>query len=219
MKMDSSRMDYLKAIFACFEKDGFATNKTLTDRLNVSPSSVTEMVKKLLTSGDVILDKKNIYLSEKGLEEVKKILTKHRLWEYFLVERLGYSWQEVHEEADVLEHATSDLLKDRLNAYLNHPKHCPHGSEIFQNHTDEDYLRRLDTLNKGDSGYIHRVSDDRGLLSYLEGKGIALNQEIFVKHIDPYDGSYVIEVEGKEVVLALLAAQKIRVMMKGERAE
>lgn len=219
MKMDSSRMDYLKAIFACFEKDGFATNKTLTDRLNVSPSSVTEMVKKLLTSGDVILDKKNIYLSEKGLEEVKKILTKHRLWEYFLVERLGYSWQEVHEEADVLEHATSDLLKDRLNAYLNHPKHCPHGSEIFQNHADEDYLRRLDTLNKGDSGYIHRVSDDRGLLSYLESRGIALNQEIFVKHIDPYDGSYVIEVEGKEVVLALLAAQKIRVMMKGERAE
>lgn len=219
MKMDSSRMDYLKAIFACFEKDGFATNKTLTDRLNVSPSSVTEMVKKLLTSGDVILDKKNIYLSEKGLEEVKKILTKHRLWEYFLVERLGYSWQEVHEEADVLEHATSDLLKDRLNAYLNNPKHCPHGSEIFQNHTDEDYLRRLDTLNKGDSGYIHRVSDDRGLLSYLESRGIALNQEIFVKHIDPYDGSYVIEVEGKEVVLALLAAQKIRVMMKGEGAE
>ena len=115
IKIDTSRADYLKAIYSCMEKEGSASNKRITDLLEVSPSSVTEMIRRLVEAGDVYLDKKEIYLTEQGMVEVKEILTKHRLWEIFLVRYLNYSWYEVHEEADALEHATSDRLKDRLN--------------------------------------------------------------------------------------------------------
>ena len=214
IKIDTSKMDYLKAIYACMENEGYAVNKTLTDRLSVSPASVTEMIKKLVELGDVYLEKKCIYLSKQGMEEVKKILTKHRLWEIFLVEYMGYSWHEVHEEADALEHATSDRLKDSLNAFLNKPKHCPHGSEIFENHTHQDKLRRMDSLVAGDVAYIHRVVDDKALLEYLEIRGLKLNQEIKVLSVDSYDGSLSIESEGREVNVAAIAASKIMLMMQ-----
>ena len=84
IKIDTSRADYLKAIYSCMEKEGSASNKRLTDLLEVSPSSVTEMIRRLVEAGDVYLDKKEIYLTEQGMVEVKEILTKHRLWEIFL---------------------------------------------------------------------------------------------------------------------------------------
>jgi len=164
IKIDTSRADYLKAIYSCMEKEGSASNKRITDLLEVSPSSVTEMIRRLVEAGDVYLDKKEIYLTEQGMVEVKEILTKHRLWEIFLVRYLNYSWYEVHEEADALEHATSDRLKDRLNELLNHPEHCPHGSEIFENHKYKDMLRLLSDLKPGDETSVHRVADDKELL-------------------------------------------------------
>lgn len=212
LKKDISRMDYLKAIYNCMEADGYAGNKKLAESLAVSSASVTEMVKKLVNLGDVYLEKKNIYLSSKGIEEVKKIFTKHRLWEIFLVEQLGYSWNDVHEEADMLEHATSDKLKDRLNEFLNRPEHCPHGSEVFENHKGEDNLVRLDNLVEGDAAYIHKVVDEKKLLEYLEQKNIRLNQKISVKKVDKYDGSLLLETDKGEVIIALIAAKQIMVM-------
>ncbi len=122
-KNDTSRDEYIKAIYKLTELYGSATNKKLADHLKVSAPSVTEMVKRLIDADDVYADKKAIYLTEKGIEDARKLLTKHRLWEIFLVEYLGYSWQDVHADADKLEHATSVRLKDRLNDFLNHPKH------------------------------------------------------------------------------------------------
>lgn len=184
------------------EKEGSASNKRITDLLEVSPSSVTEMIKRLVEAGDVYLDKKEIYLTEQGMVEVKEILTKHRLWEIFLVRYLNYSWYEVHEEADALEHATSDRLKDRLNELLNHPEHCPHGSEIFENHKYKDKLRLLSDLKPGDETSVHRVADDKELLEYLEKKHIGIDKKIMVLGIDEYDGSMTVWCDEEEVVLA-----------------
>lgn len=212
IKIDTSRADYLKAIFSCMEKEGNASNKRLTDLLEVSPSSVTEMIKKLVEAGDVYLDKKEIYLTEQGMVEVKDILTKHRLWENFLVKYLNYSWYEVHEEADASEHATSTRLKDRLNDFLNHPEHCPHGSEIFENHKYNDKLRLLSELKPGDETSIHRVADDKELLEYLEKKHIGINKKIMILNIDEYDDSMTVWCDEEEVVLAKKATEKIMVL-------
>lgn len=212
VKIDTSRADYLKAIYSCMEKEGSASNKRITDLLEVSPSSVTEMIRRLVEAGDVYLDKKEIYLTEQGMVEVKEILTKHRLWEIFLVRYLNYSWYEVHEEADALEHATSDRLKDRLNELLNHPEHCPHGSEIFENHKHKDKLRLLSDLKPGDETSVHRVADDKELLEYLEKKHICIDKKIMVLGIDEYDGSMTVWCDEEEVVLAKKATTKIMVL-------
>ena len=180
--------------------------------MEVSPSSVTEMIRRLVEAGDVYLDKKEIYLTEQGMVEVKEILTKHRLWEIFLVRYLNYSWYEVHEEADALEHATSDRLKDRLNELLNHPEHCPHGSEIFENHKYKDKLRLLSDLKPGDETSVHRVADDKELLEYLEKKHIGIDKKIMVLGIDEYDGSMTVWCDEEEVVLAKKATTKIMVL-------
>ena len=129
-----------------------------------------------------------------------------------MVRYLNYSWYEVHEEADALEHATSDRLKDRLNELLNHPEHCPHGSEIFENHKYKDKLRLLSDLKPGDETSVHRVADDKELLEYLEKKHIGIDKKIMVLGIDEYDGSMTVWCDEEEVVLAKKATTKIRVL-------
>lgn len=146
------------------------------------------------------------------MEEVKRLLTKHRLWEIFLVKHLGYQWHEVHEEADALEHATSDKLKDRLNIFLGNPVHCPHGSEVYENHIEKDDLRHISQLQEGESAIIHKVSDDRALLEYLASKELRIGQKIQVRKIDDFDESMLLESEGKEIWIAQKAVEKIMVI-------
>lgn len=211
-KNDTSRDEYIKAIYKLTELYGSATNKKLADHLKVSAPSVTEMVKRLIDADDVYADKKAIYLTEKGIEDARKLLTKHRLWEIFLVEYLGYSWQDVHADADKLEHATSVRLKDRLNDFLNHPKHCPHGSEIFENHPNVDTLVRLSDMKEGEEKRLHKIPDDKEFLRYLEDKGISLNKSIKVIRIDNFDKSIIIEVDGTKFFITEQVAHKMKMI-------
>lgn len=211
-KNDTSRDEYIKAIYKLTELYGSATNKKLADHLKVSAPSVTEMVKRLIDADDVYADKKAIYLTEKGIEDARRLLTKHRLWEIFLVEYLGYSWQDVHADADELEHATSVRLKDRLNDFLNHPKHCPHGSEIFENHPNVDTLVRLSDMKEGEVKRLHKIPDDKEFLRYLEEKGISLNKSIKVIRIDNFDKSIIIEVDGTKFFITEQVAHKMKMI-------
>lgn len=210
-KIDTSRDDYIIAIYECKERGETATNKLLCEMLNVKAASVTEMVKKLVESEDVYLENKDIYLTEKGRTAARTLLTKHRLWELFLVEHLGYSWQEVHADAEVLEHVTSENLKNRLNEFLHRPQHCPHGNEIYENHPDPDRLICLADMKAGDKGTIHKVWDDKKLLEYLEEKDLALNDEIEIIEIDNFDNSVLLKKKGKQVYIAGKAADRIMV--------
>ena len=139
-------MLFRSAIYELIEKQENATNKKIADILGIKAASVSEMLKKLVEEGDVYTENKSICLTESGKKRARALLTKHRLWELFLVEYLGYSWKNVHEDAKALEYVTSNGLKDRLNEFLNKPEHCPHGNEIYENHPDVDKLKKLSEL-------------------------------------------------------------------------
>ena len=210
-KIDTSRDDYISAIYECMEKGEIATNKYLAGVLKLSAASVTEMIKKLVDDGDVYLENKSISLTEEGKSKARAYLTKHRLWELFLVEYLGYSWQNVHEDAKALEYVTSNGLKDKLNEFLNKPKHCPHGNEIYENHHDEDKLKKLSELSIGTKCKVHKVDDDKDLLEYLEDKHISLGDEFVVEELDAFDSSVLVFAKNEKKHIAGKAAVRIMV--------
>lgn len=205
-KIDTGRDDYISAIYELIEKKEIATNKKISEILGVKAASVSEMLKKLVEEGEVYTENKSILLTETGKIRARALLTKHRLWELFLVEYLGYSWQDVHEDAKALEYVTSNGLKDRLNEFLNKPMHCPHGNEIYENHPETDKLKKLSEVSKGISCRLHKVEDDRDLIEYLEEKKIALGDEFVVKDIDDFDDSILVSSASEDKHIAGKAA-------------
>ena len=210
-KIDTGRDDYISAIYELIEKKEIATNKKISEILGVKAASVSEMLKKLAEEGEVYTENKSILLTETGKMRARTLLTKHRLWELFLVEYLGYSWKNVHEDAKALEYVTSNGLKDRLNEFLNKPKHCPHGNEIYENHPDVDKLKKLSELSKGAKCRLHKVEDDRDLLEYLVEKKINLGDEFIIKDIDNFDDSVLVSSESEDKHIAGKAAVRMMV--------
>lgn len=131
--MSPSREDYLLSIFRLSQEEGFTTNKDLSFDLQVSRPSVTEMVRRLVREGYVHKINRRIVLTESGEQKAKSMLSKHRLWEHFLVEVLKFPQDQVHTQADLLEHGTTDELFDALNAYMNYPKKSVMGHVIYAN--------------------------------------------------------------------------------------
>ena len=210
-KIDTGRDDYILAIYELIEKKETATNKRIAEILGVKAASVSEMLKKLVDEGEVYTENKSILLTESGKIRARGLLTKHRLWELFLVEYLGYSWQDVHEDAKALEYVTSNGLKDRLNEFLKKPMHCPHGNEIYENHPDTDKLKKLSEVSRGISCRLHKVEDDRDLIEYLEEKKIALGDEFVVKDIDDFDDSILVSSATEDKHIAGKAAVRMMV--------
>ena len=210
-KIDTGRDDYISAIYELIEKKETATNKKIAEILGVKAASVSEMLKKLTDEGEVYTENKSILLTESGKIRARTLLTKHRLWELFLVEYLGYSWQDVHEDAKALEYVTSNGLKDRLNEFLKKPMHCPHGNEIYENHPDTDKLKKLSEVSRGISCRLHKVEDDRDLIEYLEEKKIALGDEFVVKDIDDFDDSILVSSATEDKHIAGKAAVRMMV--------
>ena len=210
-KIDTGRDDYISAIYELIEKKEIATNKKISEILGVKAASVSEMLKKLTEEGEVYTENKSILLTETGKMRARALLTKHRLWELFLVEYLGYSWQDVHEDAKALEYVTSNGLKDRLNEFLNKPMHCPHGNEIYENHPETDKLKKLSEVSKGISCRLHKVEDDRDLIEYLEEKKIAIGDEFVVKDIDDFDDSILVSSASEDKHIAGKAAVRMMV--------
>ena len=135
--MSKSIEDYLKGIYTLKKKKEYS-NKKLAEYLNISPASVSEMIKKLVNEGYLTIEKKKVKLTEKGSNFALDIIRKHRVWEVFLFEKLGYDKEDVHKEAEILEHVTSNKLLQKLEKFLFYPKECPHGSPIFYDLKDFD---------------------------------------------------------------------------------
>lgn len=129
--MNQNQEDYLKALYELGGAEINVANKDLAHRLRVSPPSVSEMVSKLLKEGLIYNEKyKGIQLTLDGIKAAEKIKRSHHLWEVFLIEKLGFNADEVHEEAEKLEHVTSKKLQQALDKYLDYPEMCPHGTKI-----------------------------------------------------------------------------------------
>lgn len=210
--MTPNKEDYLKMIYELGETTKKVTNKQLVSGLKVSAASVSEMITKLLKEGYVgHIPYQGIHLTEEGLQKASALVRKHRLWEVFLVNHLGYAWNEVHQEAEVLEHVTSIELARHLDKYLNFPTVCPHGGMIP---TEKEVVHEkiLSTLvDKGiyDVVKIKRVADEKELLDYLASLEVSIGDIYKIIDIGAYEGPITLESDGKQLVVSYKAATNI----------
>ena len=196
--MTPKKEDYLKIIFELGGRKKKVSNKQISMSLNVAAGSVTEMVRKLVKEGLVHHEPYGgISLTANGVQIAEELIRRHRLWETFLVTKLNYSLQDVHEDAEVLEHATSGNLMDHLDEFLGHPQRCPHGGVIPDKNGDyeEDSHDILMDVSDGSTVEVDRFIDNHDLLTYLAGVKLKLGERIKVLAHKPFEGPIEIEVE------------------------
>ena len=199
--------NYLKTIFHLQKAfpEGVNTN-ALAEKMESKASSVTEMLKKLSKKNLVVYKKyQGVKLSKKGNANAIEIIRRHRLWEYFLVEKLNFSWAEVHDVAEQLEHIQSDKLVEELDKFLGFPRKDPHGDPIPDKHgnisTSEKTL--LAELSEGEAGVCTGVKDSSAdFLRYLDKNNISLGKRIKVLKIEEFDHAVEVEVEGHSFTLS-----------------
>lgn len=209
--LSRSEEDHIKAVHTLLQGGAAAGTKDLADRLNIKASSVTVMLKKLAEKG--LLKHVPYYgvkLTAKGNAAALKLVRKHRLWETFLVDRLGFRWDEVHEVAEQLEHVRSEKLTDSLAEYLGDPAFDPHGDPIPDREgrmTVRD-MRALTDFNEGERVRIAAVKDGTDdLLHLLDRKGIGIGKVFHVAARQAFDLSMeLLDAEGRTVSLSALVA-------------
>lgn len=200
--MTKNREDYIKRIFQFEENSIPVTNKLLAEALDVAPASASQMVTKLVHSKLVTFEDGTIKLTEEAKIVAMDLVSKHRLWESFLLENFGYRWEEVHDDAELLEHATSPFLLAKLNEFLNYPTHCPHGGRIYVNDTNNKlHYVPLSIIKENESAIIRRFTDDKRLLSYMKENGLDIDVEITVSKIDFFSERIHITYNKQEIVL------------------
>ncbi len=217
--MTHSAENYLKTIFHLSQAnpDGVSTN-AIAAMLDTKASSVTDMVKKL-AERDLILYQKyqGVVLTETGRMAAKMIVRKHRLWEVFLVETLDFSWDEVHEIAEELEHIKSEKLIEKLSAFLNHPTLDPHGDPIPNSKGEIPKVEKklLSEIEVGQNTVCVGVKDtSTSFLKYLDKNGISLGQELKVISREEFDGSMLLLVTNQEITISNKIANNLFVKKK-----
>lgn len=208
--------DCLKAIFSVGEWDPRSrTNGDVAARLGVSASTTSELVRQLVSDGLVDHEPYGpILLTNAGMAQALQMVRRHRLLETYLGMGLGYSWDEVHDEAEVLEHAVSDLMLTRIDSTLGHPWRDPHGDAIP---TPEGVLhlpaaRPLDAMQPGDSGFVARILDeDPALLRWFDDMGMALDVRLVVEGARPFGGPLAVRLgdDGSLLDLGIQAASSL----------
>lgn len=211
--MTPSKEDYIKLIVELGDNNRIVANKEIAEAMDVKAASVTDMIIKLVEDGLVDYEPyKGVRATHKGHALASKLIRKHRIWEVFLFENLGYSWDEVHDEADVLEHASSDKLIERLYNYLGQPTHDPHGGVIPEEGgliDRSDYTRLADLKEPIRFKFIE-TSDEPELLKYIDNKNFKLNQDYLFIDRDPYDGQFLLQNQsGEQISLSPGAANNI----------
>ena len=212
----SSEEDYLKAIYALSTNDKGASTNALANHLNMKASSITDMLKKLSDKGWVNYEKyKGASLNVEGKIIALSIVRKHRLWETFLVNKLNFKWDEVHEIAEQLEHIKSNELVERLDDFLGNPKFDPHGDPIpNKDHEITDSRKRsyLSEVEINKEVIIIGVKDSSAqLLQYLEKENMILGKNITVLEIHDFDKSLRISINAKELNISERVAQNVLV--------
>jgi DtxR family Mn-dependent transcriptional regulator len=201
--------DYLKAIYEVTTKEGRASTTQLAENLKVTPASVTGMLKKLSKTEPPLVEYRKhhgVVLTSEGEKIALETIRHHRLLESFLYKILGYPWDEVHEEADRLEHVISEKFEDRIAAALGNPLHDPHGDPIpTKNLTlPESASIPLNDLRPGQSAFVKRVRDtDPNLLRHLSDLGVVPSAHIEIVDFSEFDGNIQLRVKGKKDTVVL----------------
>lgn len=214
-----SEENYLKAIYhlELVANSGISTN-AIAKQLNTKASSVSDMIKKLSDKEVVVYKKyKGVVLTSKGKKVAANIVRKHRLWEVFLVEKLNFSWDEVHDVAEQLEHIKSPKLINQLDAMLGFPTQDPHGDPIPDKDGNINAIEKslLSTLQKNESGVCVGVDDSSSeFLQFLDKKGITLGKNIMVLEKEEFDNSFLIQIEEEKLSISNKIANNLYVQKK-----
>lgn len=212
-----SIQDYLKNIYELTENGESASTNALAEKLNIRAPSVTGMIQKLASAKPALVEyqkHQGVMLTKEGKKAALEVIRHHRLLEAWLVQTLGYSWDEVHEEAEKLEHVISEDFERRIAAAMGHPLRDPHGELI----PTEDLKMPLDdstplsALRPGQTAIIQSVkAADTDLLRYLDGLGLVPGAQIEVKDYSPFDHNITVKVGRRSSVLGLNITSKIYV--------
>lgn len=215
ISLSHTEENYLKELYHLTDDDKSVTTNALAASMNTSPASVNDMLKRLDQKGMLSHVKyKGSTITEQGRKTAVDIIRKHRLWEVFLVEKLHFQWDEVHEIAEQLEHIKSPLLTQRLDAFLGNPKLDPHGDPI-PDENGEFHIGPQAVINDlviGEKGILVAVTNDESaLLQHLDQLGIRLGILITVRSKSDFDESLSVEIQGKEIFLSKQVAEHLMV--------
>lgn len=215
--LTKGREDYLKTIYSLQRQGAPVRTNDIARVLGVEPASVTGIIKRLAELGLVDYQPyKGVTLTDDGLKAALEVIRNHRLIELYLVEALGYAWDEVHDEAERLEHVVSDRFIARIEALLGYPASDPHGAPIpsKEGKVSRQSDETLATLAPGTNGHVSRVVDeDPGLLRYLDGLNIRPGEEITVLEVGQYGGPIRVRVQGAEHDVGRDAATQVFVIV------
>ena len=209
--------NYLKAIYHLSTQSESVSTNQIAAALSTKAASVTDMLKKLADKELINYTKyQGVTLTTAGEKIALSIIRKHRLWEYFLVEKLNFKWDEVHDVAEELEHISSKELIDRLDDFMGNPKYDPHGDPIpdskgkFKAHE----LKPVSSLEVDKSGLISGVREhSAAFLQYLEKVQLTIGKKIKIAEINTYDHSVILQVEGKKIHISREVANNLLIAL------
>lgn len=213
MNFSTSEENYIKAIFHLQEESGTVTTNALADKLATKAASVTDMMKKL--SAKKLLHYKPYYgftLSTEGKKAALFIIRRHRLWEYFLSQKLGFEWEEVHSLAEELEHVSSKKLIDRLDAFLGFPLYDPHGDPIPDSKgrfTARDNLPLFQLPRNKPATVCQVTNQSADMLELLKHKNIGIGTRLEVKKLFPFDQSVEVKIKRQTFTISEQLAKNI----------
>ncbi|PSL42632.1 DtxR family iron (metal) dependent repressor [Chitinophaga niastensis] len=215
MNLSIAEENYIKSIYKLQEGDEVVTTNALAYELDTKPASVTDMAKKLNAKKLIDYEKyKGITLSAEGKKAALQIVRRHRLWECFLVDKLAFSWEEIHELAEELEHVRSEKLTNRLSEYLGNPVIDPHGDPIPDAHGKMAKPRPQTSLDQANAKrlVVTAVTDQStALLAFLNAKGIKLGTQLEIVAHYEYDNS--IEIKLKQLPALTISEQVAKNIM------
>jgi len=220
INITQSIQNYLKAIYTLSKKGGPVSTTALAERLEVTSASVTGMIQKLSATKSPLLTyqkHKGVMLTPRGEKAALEVIRHHRLLETYLVTKLGYSWDEVHAEAEQLQHAVSDLLEARMDAALGYPSRDPHGELIPRPDLSlpADTSMPLLGLRPPQGGTIFRVQDTNPkLLVHLEELQLLPGTRIEVVDYSPFDQNLTLLVKGQEKPIVIGTAISSRIFVE-----
>lgn len=207
--------NYLKAIFHLNSDENTVTINELSKFLNIKMPSVNNMMKKFDAKNWVIYEKyMPLKITEKGLKEAALVVRKHRLTEMFLVEKMGFGWEEVHEIAEQIEHIKSQIFFEKIDELLDFPKSDPHGSPIPDKNGKiiENHYHKLSECKPGQKVIFSALTESpNDFLKYLNQKKLSLNTEISILETEPFDKSMKVKYLCREEVLSQMVCEKLLV--------
>jgi DtxR family Mn-dependent transcriptional regulator len=214
--------DYLKAIYELTQDHERASTNEIAEQMGVTPASATGMVQRLATVTPPLIDyqkHRGVSLTVEGKQTALEIIRHHRLLEAFLLEKLGFTWDEVDDEAERLEHVISEALEERISNALGDPSYDPHGDPIPTRELQMPIRSnvRMSELLPGDRATIQRINDaDPDLLRYLSSIGLTPNTIVTILEVSPFDGNLHLQITGQLATVVLGVRVTSQIFVKPE---